>query len=49
MAGPDEPLRGMSAELLSHIEQLGGGADYADQIYALVGRSPFVAQSASQR
>src|SRR5690606_18452995 len=45
MAEPgDDPLRGLSAELLSHIEQLGGGADYTEQIYALVGRSPFFAE-----
>jgi CRP-like cAMP-binding protein len=35
---------GMSAELLSHIEALGPGAAYAEQIYELVGRSPFFAE-----
>lgn len=38
-----DPVPGMSAELLSHIEQLGSGGSYAGQIFDLVGRSPFFA------
>ncbi|MCC7080995.1 MAG: cyclic nucleotide-binding domain-containing protein [Burkholderiales bacterium] len=33
-----------SIELLSHIEPLGAGASYAQQIFDLVGRSPFFAE-----
>ena len=33
-----------SAELLSHIEDLGTGQAYADQIFELVGHSPFFAE-----
>jgi CRP-like cAMP-binding protein len=33
-----------SAELLSHIEDLGTGEAYADQIFELVGHSPFFAE-----
>jgi CRP-like cAMP-binding protein len=40
----EEPVAGMSVELLSHIEHLGGGSAYAGQIFDLVGRSPFFAE-----
>ena len=40
----DDPVAGMSVELLSHIEHLGGGGSYADRIFDLVGRSPFFAE-----
>lgn len=39
----DDDVR-MSVELLSHIEALGPGGPYADQIFAIVGRSPFFAE-----
>ena len=37
----DEPVEGMSVQLLSHIEDLGQGSGYASQVYDLVGRSAF--------
>jgi CRP-like cAMP-binding protein len=45
-AGGSQPLEsvGMSVELLAHIEALGAGAAYAEQIFDLVGRSPFFAE-----
>jgi CRP/FNR family transcriptional regulator, cyclic AMP receptor protein len=39
----EDSLSGMSVELLSHIEHLGTGGSYAEQIFDLVGRSPFFA------
>ena len=35
---------GTSADLLSHIEHLGPGSGYAEQILGLVGRAPFFAE-----
>jgi CRP-like cAMP-binding protein len=39
----EDSVRGSSAELLAHIERLGAGGSYAQQIFDLVGRSPFFA------
>lgn len=44
MAKLDDEEGRTSVELLSHIESLGAGGPYADQIYGLVGRSPFFAE-----
>jgi len=39
-----ETVDAMSAELLSHLEDLGSGAGYADEIAELIGRSAFFAE-----
>ena len=44
MAQLDEGDGRMSVEVLSHIESLGPGGPYAEQIFGIVGRSPFFAE-----
>ena len=44
MAKLDEDDDRMSVELLSHIESLGSGGPYVEQIFGIVGRSPFFAE-----